>query len=245
MINEKIGKVSTGSFDFNDWLCGGYERGVVTMIVGAPGSGKTNFSILAACSQARDGKVVFIDTEGGFSVERVEQIVGRENLEKILSNIFILSPIDFSEQVDSFVKLKKFVSKGVSMIIVDSMVMLYRLEIGGENEEKISNVNKEMSLQMKDLVSIARKKDIPVLITNQVWGNFLSFEDVRKGIERKTNIVGGDVFKYWSKCIIELKHNSSRSAVLLKHRSLSRKDFNFEIRSEGIFKKKGFRIMDF
>ena len=53
-------KISTGSFDLNEWLEGGYEKGVVTMIVGPAGSGKSNFSVLAACSQAREKKVIFI-----------------------------------------------------------------------------------------------------------------------------------------------------------------------------------------
>ena len=35
-------RISTGSFDFNAWLEGGYERGVITMIAGPPASGKTN-----------------------------------------------------------------------------------------------------------------------------------------------------------------------------------------------------------
>lgn len=49
------------------------------MIAGPPGCGKTNFVILASCSQAKKGKkVIFVDTEGGFSVERVKQIVGEE-----------------------------------------------------------------------------------------------------------------------------------------------------------------------
>jgi len=38
---EESERISTGSFDFNDFLGGGYERGVVTMLVGGPGSGKT------------------------------------------------------------------------------------------------------------------------------------------------------------------------------------------------------------
>ena len=77
-------KISAGSFDLNTWLHGGYERGVITMIAGPPASGKTNFVLLAACSQAKKGnKVIFIDTEGGFSVERVKQIVG-ENYKDIL-----------------------------------------------------------------------------------------------------------------------------------------------------------------
>ena len=231
-------RISTGSLDFNEWLNGGYESGIVTMFVGPPGSGKTNFSLLFACSLARDGKVIFIDTEGGFSIERVRQIVGDENLEKILKNIIILSPLDFFEQKNSFVQLKKFVNDDLLGIVVDSIAMLYRLETGGASEEEISSINKEMSSQMKDLVSIARKREIPVLITNQVWGNFLSFEDIRKGIEKKVNIVGGDIFMYWSKCIVELKKGIVRHASLLKHRSMDVKDFYFEIKDLGIFKRK-------
>jgi hypothetical protein len=52
------------------------------------------------------------------------------------------------------------------------------------------------------------------------------------------NLVGGDLFKYWSKCIIELKNeNKRRRAVLLKHRSLPEKEISFEIRDNGVFKK--------
>ena len=73
----KVEKISSGSFDLNKWLHGGYEKGVITMIAGPPASGKTNMVLLAACSQAKKGnKVIFIDTEGGFSPERVEQIIG-------------------------------------------------------------------------------------------------------------------------------------------------------------------------
>jgi hypothetical protein len=60
---------------------------------------------------------------------------------------------------------------------------------------------------------------------------------MKSGVEKEMNIVGGDLFKYWSKCIIELKNIRTRKAVLLKHRSLDKKDFSFEIRNEGVFKK--------
>src|SRR6056297_1456135 len=92
-------KISTGSYDFNKWLWGGYEKDIISMIAGPPASGKTNFSILVACSQAKKGKkVLFVDTEGGFSIERVKQIVGKENLEKILENIILVQVTNFREQ---------------------------------------------------------------------------------------------------------------------------------------------------
>lgn len=46
-------KISTGSYDFNKWLYGGYEKDVITMIAGPPACGKTNFGLLVSCSQAR------------------------------------------------------------------------------------------------------------------------------------------------------------------------------------------------
>lgn len=239
----KIEKISTGSFDLNKWLYGGYEKDIITMIAGSPGSGKTNFVILAGCSQAKKGnKVIFVDTEGGFSVERVKQVVG-ENYEKILENILLLEPVSFEEQKKCFVRLLNSVKKGhVNLIIIDGMAMLYRLVLGeaskSGDEEKVKEINREIAKQMRALAEISRKQKIPILITNQVYSDFLSKEDFEKHVERKTNIVGGDLMKYWSKCIIELKNNSGkRKAILLKHRSLPEKEMGFVIRNEGVFKK--------
>jgi len=46
-----------------------------TAITGPNGSGKSNFCIIAATSQARKGnKVIFMDTEGGFSSDRFNSL---------------------------------------------------------------------------------------------------------------------------------------------------------------------------
>jgi len=237
-------KISTGSYDLNTWLYGGYEKDIITMIAGPPGCGKTNFVILASCSQAKKGnKVIFVDTEGGFSVDRVKQIVGSENAENVLKNIFFLKPTSFDEQKKDFLKLLSFVKKeDVGLIVIDGMAMLYRLEIGEahntKNDEKIKEINREIAKQMRVLAEISRKQNIPVLITNQVYSEFLSDEDFKKGVERNTNIVGGDLFKYWSKCIIELKNdNGKRKAILLKHRNMPQKEIGFIIKDEGVLRK--------
>jgi len=240
----KTEKISTGSYDFNTWLYGGYERDIITMIAGPPGCGKTNFVILASCSQAKKGnKVIFVDTEGGFSVERVKQIVGTENSENVLNNILLLKPTNFEEQKKDFLKLLNFVKKeDIGLIVIDGMAMLYRLEVGEahnlKDDEKIREINREIAKQMRILAEISRKQNIPIIITNQVYMEFLPEEEFKKGVERNTNIVGGDLFKYWSKCIIELKNDDNkRKAILLKHRNLPQKEMGFIIKNEGLFKK--------
>lgn len=241
---RKIEKISAGSYDLNKWLYGGYESGVITMTAGPPASGKTNLVLLAACSMAKKGgKVIFIDTEGGFSVERVKQVVGSEKLEEILKNIFILNPTCFEEQKEIFMNLLKRVKKeNISLIIVDGMAMLYRLELGeaqkSKDDNKIREVNREVAKQMRILSEISRKQNMPILITNQVYHEFLSEEEWRKGVKPEANIVGGDLFKYWSKTIIELKNDrGKRKAILLKHRSIPKKELSFEIKNKGIFRR--------
>lgn len=236
-------RISTGSYDLNKWLYGGYEKGIVTMIAGPPGSGKTNMTVLAACSQAKKGnKVIFIDTERGFSPDRVKQIIG-ENYLDILKNILLIEPSNFEEQKKFFTTLdEKLKREQVSLIIVDGMAMLYRLELGDarskETDEEVRKINREVAKQMKLLAEIAKKQNIPVIITNQVYQGFQTEEDWKKGLEREVNIVGGDLFQYWCKCIIELRiEKGKRRAILIKHRSLPEKELGFEIKNDGIFRR--------
>ena len=72
---RKESKISAGSYEMNKFLFGGYETDIITTLYGPGGSGKSNFCIIVATSQAKKGnKVIFVDTEGGFSVERFKQV---------------------------------------------------------------------------------------------------------------------------------------------------------------------------
>ena len=117
--------------------------------------------------------------------------------------------------------------------------MLYRLELGlaidSNDQKKIQEVNRKLANQLRTLNEIARKQNIPVIITNQVYSKF---SENQNGATGQVSMVGGDLLKYWSKCLMELtQRNGRRKLVLKKHRSLPQKDLYFEIVNSGIRKK--------
>jgi DNA repair protein RadB len=208
-------KISAGSYDLNKFLAGGYDKDIITTIYGPAGCGKTNVCMIAAVSQAKKNrKVIFIDTEGGFSIERFKQISNDsgnlELYENSIKNIILLKPTNFDEQKESFNRLLKELRnpRDIGLIVVDGMTMLYRLELAEHKDrESISRVNSELAWQMRCLAEIARKNNIPIIVTNQVYSEFLNEEDFKAGKEREVFMVGGDILKYWSKCILEIKMN--------------------------------------
>jgi len=241
---QKESKISTGSYDLNKFLFGGYEKDIITTIYGPGGSGKSNLCIILATSQTKKGnKVIFMDTEGGFSTERFRQIHGgiREEIENSLQNILLLKPTSFEEQELAFEKLLKHLKKeNVSLIIIDSIAMLYRLELGiainTKDDKEISKVNRKLATQLRILNEISRKQNIPVIVTNQVYAAFS--QSTEKIQEPTVSMVGGDLLKYWSKCLLELSTRASRRKIsLIKHRSLPQKSMFFEIVNSGIRKK--------
>jgi DNA repair protein RadB len=218
------GRISTGTEVLDKLLDGGYETDAITTIYGPAGAGKTNFALLAAVHVAQKGKkVIYVDTEGGFSVARLKQIVNAPR--KILDKIVFLQPTTFEEQKHAFSKLKELINNKIGLIIVDTMTMLYRWE---RTEEKVYDINRELGSQVLVLNEICRKHHIPVLVTNQVYSKFDT---------NHVSMVGGDILKYGSKCLLELQQlvGGVRKAVVRKHRSIAgEKETHFCISEKGI-----------
>ena len=222
MLNKRV---SAGSGFLDDFLEGGYEADAITTIYGPAGSGKTNLALLAAVEVAKQGKkVIYVDTEGGFSVARLKQVL--PEYKKLLDRIIFLRPVSFDEQNKSVELLKKLVNNKIGLIVVDTITMLYRLQRSFKEDD---NFNRDLSLQMLALNAIARKHNIPVLLTSQVYSSFDT---------GKVKVVGGDILLYTSKCLIELEpQNGRRRIILRKHRSIAgEKDLSFEIIEKGIKK---------
>ncbi|MBS3127896.1 DNA repair and recombination protein RadB [Candidatus Woesearchaeota archaeon] len=223
-------KQSAGTPVIDVLLEGGYDSDIITTVYGPAGSGKTNLALLLTIAVARQGKkVIFMDTEGGFSVDRLQQLA--EDHKEILSHLIFFKPTSFEEQQRGFEKLRGVIDENIGAIVIDSIAMLYRLELGKNND--IFDVNRELGRQIMYLTEVARKRNIPIFITNQVYTNF---ED--KNI---ISMVGGDILKYGSKCLIELQsgRHGRRKAVLKKHRSLpSEKEIDFVILHKGLEESK-------
>ena len=226
-------KVSSGTAPI-DWLLeGGYEKGVVTTIYGPAGSGKSLLCMLCTAHSIPDQKIIYTDTEEGFSLTRLKQVC--DDYDRILDKIIFLKPTNFSEQKKSIEQLKNILIKQkIGLIVVDTISMLYRVELSEKNTKELNN---EFVLQLRDLIEIARKKDIPVLVTSQVYADI----GIKAGQEEhhekdRVNVVGGLMIKNMSKCIIELKKTGgSRKAILRKHRSLPEgKEVSFKIIEKGI-----------
>lgn len=232
-----VSRVSIGVDIFDALLGGGLENDSVTTIFGPAGSGKTNLALHSVIARVKNGeKAIYFDTEGGFSVERLNQIAG-EHSDAVLKNTFFLRPATFEEQVKSMERLKELsCSKNIGIIVVDTISMLYRLErkIGDDNG---GDFNREFGMQVVQLNEIAHRKHIPVLIINQVY---TSFDD------KQVHMLGGDMLQYGSKCLIELQSlsGSKRVAILRKHRSMPVDErAYFEIVKEGIIGvKKGLKL---
>ena len=224
-------KIPTGSPVMDKLLDGGYEIDAVTTIYGPAGTGKTTVCMLCAIDVAKNKKVIYIDTEGGFSVERFRQLCQSRDVKKMLDKMLFLKPMNFEEQKKIMEKLPEMINPKIGLVIVDTISMQYRTEFS--RKEDFQETNKALAGQVANLIRIARDKNVPVIVTNQVYA---SFDD-----KNKVHMVGGDILKYGSKCLIELQDigHAKRKAILKKHRSLpENREVFFEIKEEGLVESK-------
>ncbi len=206
---------------------GGIESGALTEMFGEAGAGKTNACLQLAVSAVRDGrKVVFIDTEG-VSMDRLQQIAG-DDFRKVQQSILFFEPLNAREQEQAVEKAARVAaqSSDVGLIIVDSATLHYRLGLGSGDDSVGRRI---LAQQIQSLVSVARKRDIPVVITNQVYTNIDKDDQLEP--------LGGTVMRHLSKAVVRFEKlgHGRRKATMVKHRSIAEgREAVFHIANDGL-----------
>jgi len=201
-----VKRIPIGCASIDNLLGGGIESGSVTLLFGEGGTGKTNICLQTAYNVAKENvKIAYVDTEG-LSSDRIKQIFQDE---KLIKNLLVFQVHSFEEQIDRISKVERLseANDKIGLVIVDSMTMFYRLHSDD------TTVRNEFIKQTEMLLNIARKKDVAVLLTSQVYTN------IGTGT---IEFLGGHALHHNAKTIIRLdkKNNGKRNAVVVKHRSI-------------------------
>jgi DNA repair protein RadB len=200
--------VPTGCEPLDDLLGGGIGRGTVTQVYGPPAAGKTNVALSAAVRAATDGLAVYVDTEG-LSPARFEQLAAAVgDVDDIAARVVVSNAHDFEEQEQAVRDTAEFAERA-DLVVLDSATGFYRLERTDADE---GETLRRVARQVTHLLSLARRHDLAVLLTNQV------FTDPDADRVRP---LGGHTLEHWTGVVVRLDRfrGGKRRATLEKHGS--------------------------
>lgn len=207
-------------------LGGGIETGTVTQVYGPPAAGKTNLALgVTAEAVADEETVVYIDTED-LSIDRLEQFLTTYEapVAELAERILIESAHDFEEQRTAVMSVESLAEKA-GVVVLDSATGFYRLtRSNDDNGETLRAV----ADQVTHLLGLARRFDLAVVVTNQVYTD--------PELDRPQPL-GGHTLGHWTGTILRLDRyrGGTRRATLEKHRSQAAGDTaTFQITDNGL-----------
>ena len=155
--------IPTGLQKIDRFLSGGIPDGVITDIFGENGTGKTQMLLqLAAGSIMDGGRVLYLDTTGGFRPERILNIrTIRDSVPDVLDRITVSRIINTSEQVRAVQNLR---GGTFSLIVIDNITDLFSYEY----KEKVHEKNILFMRHMHELSRFSTESRIPVVVTNMI-----------------------------------------------------------------------------
>jgi len=213
-------KITTGSRNLDDLLGGGIETKTITEFFGEFGSGKTQICHQLAVnvqlpedkgglsSEGKVAKAVYIDTEGTFRWERIENMSKRWGLDpdEVMSNIYYIRAINSDHQMAIVDELFNIVPKeNIRLVIVDSVTSHFRAEYPGR--ENLAARQQKLNRHLHQLSRLAEIYDVAVIITNQVMAK----PDVFYG--DPTQAVGGHVLYHAPGVRVQLRKSRGNKRI--------------------------------
>jgi len=169
-------RCSTGSRALDELLLGGIETQALTEFYGEFGSGKSQICH-TLCATARqpigfgglDSGVIYIDTEGTFRPERVEQIARARGLDasNVLKSVAVCKVYN-SSHLELIVKDHgKYINEfNAKLVIIDGIISLHRAEFLGRGT--LADRQQRLNGMLHKIIRLAEIFNIAVVITNQV-----------------------------------------------------------------------------
>jgi DNA repair protein RadA len=182
-LESKRGKITTASNELDGILGGGIWTQELTEIAGGFGSGKTQLCFqlcinvqLPTEEGGLDSNAFFIDTERTFSPRRIVEMASYRELdvESILNNIFIGSALNTNHLFSIVEQLEDIIpEKNIRLLVVDSFASHFRSEYIGK--ERLVERQQRIMQIAEQLIALAVKYDLAVVVTNQIIANVEEF----------------------------------------------------------------------
>ncbi len=178
--------------ELNNYVSSIAQQGIFS-IFGDFGVGKTTFALQTALNSAKLGRyVIFVYTKPNFPSEKIQLIF--KDSDEILENILFIQTTKFIELFRiifnfEFLVLKEAHQK-LSLIIIDSITNLYRLELNMEKKERNYNLNYQLNQMLANLTYLNQIYGIEIMVVNEVSKK--NFDD--QVIEAES---GGKVMEFW------------------------------------------------
>ena len=232
---KSLMRCSTGSRALDELLLGGIETQAVTEFYGEFGSGKSQIChTLAAIapqpeSGGLNGGVIYIDTEGTFRPERLNQIARARELEPshVLKNVAVCKVYN-SSHLELIIKdLGKYVNDfNAKLVIIDSIISLHRAEFAGRGT--LADRQQRLNGLLHKVIRLAEIFNIAVVITNQVQSSPDTF------FGDPTKAAGGNVIGHASTYRIYLrKSGENRTAKMIDSPYHPYSDAKFTLNEKG------------
>ncbi|KAF7670868.1 meiotic recombination protein dmc1 [Alternaria burnsii] len=175
-LRKRVIKISTGSKALDAVLGGGFQTMSISEVFGEFRCGKTQLShtmsVIAQLPRdmgGAEGKVAYIDTEGTFRPERIAQIAERFGVdpETAQDNITYARAVNSEHQMELLNKVAEFfVSNEYRLLIIDSIMALFRVDYTGRGE--LNERQQKLNQFLSKLTHVAEEFNVAVLLTNQV-----------------------------------------------------------------------------
>jgi DNA repair protein RadA len=229
-------RCSTGSGALDDLLLGGIETQAVTEFYGEFGSGKSQICH-TLCATARqpvesgglDANTIYIDTEGTFRPERVQEIARSRGYDstQILKSIAVCKVYNSSHLELIIKNLGKYVDDfKAKLVVIDSVISLHRAEFAGRGT--LADRQQRLNSMLHKIIRLAEIYNIAVVITNQVQSSPDTF------FGDPTKAAGGNVLGHASTYRIYLrKSGENRIAKMIDSPYHPYSDVRFTVNERG------------